>query len=75
VHVEDVHRAGGIMGSWANSTGSGSAQAHLHGARGDLGQALAEWDVIRTDAPEVHEFFRAAPGGIRTTEPFSQSAL
>jgi dihydroxy-acid dehydratase len=39
-----------------------------------IGDAIDQWDVMRTDNPEVHDFFRAAPGGVRTTEPFSQSA-
>jgi len=76
VHVEDVHRAGGIMAILGELDRAGLLHKHtytVHAAT--LGQALAEWDVIRTDAPEVHEFYRAAPGGIRTTEPFSQSAL
>ena len=38
-----------------------------------MGMALDMWDVARTDDPEVHDFYAAAPGGVRTTEAFSQS--
>jgi dihydroxy-acid dehydratase len=38
-----------------------------------LGEALASWDITRTQDPAVHEFFRAGPAGIRTQVAFSQS--
>ena len=75
VHVEDVHRAGGIMGIMGEldragliDTGTGAVHAAT------LADALARWDVRRSDSRSVAEFFRAAPGGIPTTEAFSQSA-
>ncbi len=37
-----------------------------------MGMALDMWDLKRTDDPEVHDFFRAAPGGVRTTQAFGQ---
>src|ERR1700722_1165843 len=58
VHVEDVHRAGGVFA--------------VHSPT--LGHGIDLWDVMRSQEAPVREFFRAAPGGIRTTEPFSQSA-
>jgi len=38
-----------------------------------LGDGIDRWDIIRTEDSAVRDFYRAAPGGIRTTEPFSQS--
>ena len=74
VHVEDVHRAGGVFGILAELDRGGL----LHrGARtvhaATLGDAIEQWDVRNGAAEAVREFYRAAPGGVRTTEPFSQS--
>ncbi|MFN7934511.1 MAG: dihydroxy-acid dehydratase [Bryobacteraceae bacterium] len=75
VHVEDVHRAGGIMSILGELDRAGLLHKHTYTVHAPtLGAALADWDITRTSDPHVHEFFRAAPGGIRTTEPFSQSA-
>jgi dihydroxy-acid dehydratase len=38
-----------------------------------LGDAIDKWDITRTAAPEIDTFYRAAPGGVRTTEAFSQN--
>ena len=74
VHVEDVHRAGGVFGILAELDRGGllhrSART-VHAAT--LGDAIEEWDVSNGAAEAVREFYRAAPGGVRTTEPFSQS--
>ncbi len=74
VHVEDVHRAGGVFGILAELDRGGllhrSART-VHAAT--LGDAIEEWDVRNGAAEAVREFYRAAPGGVRTTEPFSQS--
>ena len=75
VHVEDVHRAGGIMGIMGELDRAGLLDTSV--SRIDaptLAEALAQWDVTRTAAEDVHHFFRAAPGGIPTTVAFSQSA-
>ncbi|HZT30601.1 MAG TPA: dihydroxy-acid dehydratase [Bryobacteraceae bacterium] len=75
VHLEDVHRAGGIFAILGELDRLGlihSEVSTVHSA--SLGEAIDHWDVRRTQDPAVHEFYRAAPGGIRTTEPFSQSA-
>ncbi|MDR3538109.1 MAG: dihydroxy-acid dehydratase [Acetobacteraceae bacterium] len=74
VHVEDVHRAGGIMAILGELDRAGlihKETSTVHTAT--LGEALARWDVKRTESRSVQEFFRAAPGGIPTTEAFSQS--
>ncbi len=74
VHIEDVHRAGGIFGILGELDRAGllHREAHTVHAR-TLGEALDKMDVKRDAAPEVGEFYRAAPGGIRTTVAFSQS--
>jgi len=75
VHVEDVHRAGGIMGILGELDRAGLIDASV--SRIDapsLAEALTEWDVRRTAEERVHHFFRAAPGGVPTTEAFSQAA-
>jgi len=74
VHVEDVHRAGGVFGILAELDRGGLLNRDVptvHSAT--LAEAIAKWDVCQDAGPEVEQFFRAAPGGIRTTEPFSQS--
>ncbi len=74
VHIEDVHRAGGIFGILGELDRAGllHRDAHTVHAR-TLGEAIDRMDVKRTVAPEVSEFYLAAPGGIRTTVAFSQS--
>jgi dihydroxy-acid dehydratase len=74
VHVEDVHRAGGVFGILAELNRGGllhrSART-VHAAT--LGDAIDQWDVQNGAVEAVRDFYRAAPGGVRTTEPFSQS--
>jgi dihydroxy-acid dehydratase len=75
VHMEDVHRAGGIMAILGELDRAGlidSKAGSVHA--GTLGQALDRWDVRRTDSAMVSEFYRAAPGGVPTQVAFSQSA-
>jgi dihydroxy-acid dehydratase len=74
-HMEDVHRAGGIMAILGELDRAGLIHrdvATVHCAT--MGEAIAAWDVRRSDDPKVRDYFRAAPGGVRTTEAFSQSA-
>lgn len=74
VHMEDVHRAGGIMSILGQLDKAGLIDTSLPTVHSPtLADALNKWDVSRTDDPKVHEFFKAAPGGVRTTEAFSQS--
>ncbi|HTQ15236.1 MAG TPA: dihydroxy-acid dehydratase [Rhizomicrobium sp.] len=73
VHMEDVHRAGGIMAILGELDRAGLLHRDVpsvHAA--SLTQALAKWDVRRTDDGDVHAFYRAAPGGIPTQTAFSQ---
>lgn len=75
-HMEDVHRAGGIM----RLMGELDRLGLIHNDRPTVHsktykEALAKWDIMGNPSPEVEEFFRAGPGGVRTTEAFSQSNL
>ena len=74
VHLEDVHRAGGIMAILGELDRAGLIHrdcATVHAPT--VADALYRWDIARSEYPEVEEFYRAAPGGVRTTEAFSQS--
>jgi dihydroxy-acid dehydratase len=73
VHIEDVHRAGGIMGILGELDRAGLLHREagsIHAA--SLGDALDRWDVQRTGSESVRTFYQAAPGGVPTTVPFSQ---
>ena len=75
VHVEDVHRAGGIFGILGELDRAGRLHRStrtVHSAT--LGEAIDKMDVTRPVSPAVDAFYRAAPGGVRTLEAFSQSA-
>jgi dihydroxy-acid dehydratase len=75
VHVEDVHRAGGIFSILAELDRGGLLHRQTHTVHSaTLGEAIEKLDVKRAVAEPVKKFYRAAPGGIRTTVPFSQSA-
>jgi len=74
VHVEDVHRAGGIMGILGELDRAGLINTDVGSVHAEtLGAALARWDVKRTAAESVATFFRAAPGGVPTQVAFSQN--
>jgi dihydroxy-acid dehydratase len=75
VHVEDVHRAGGIMSILGELDRAGLITRDVPTVHTtSMGEALEQWDLKRTQRASVHDFFCAAPGGIPTTEAFSQSA-
>ena len=74
VHMEDVHRAGGIMAILGQLDRGGlinREEPTIHAVT--LGDALDQWDISRTNSENVRQFFMAAPGGVRTTQAFSQS--
>jgi dihydroxy-acid dehydratase len=74
VHMEDVHRAGGIMAILGELERGGLIQADLPTVHSrTLGEALEKWDIGRTNSAAVQEFFRAAPGGVPTQVAFSQN--
>lgn len=73
-HMEDVHRAGGIM----SILGSLERAGLLHGDAqtihsASMLEALDKWDIKRNASDAVKQFFRAGPAGIRTQTAFSQS--
>ncbi|MGA4744688.1 dihydroxy-acid dehydratase [Acinetobacter junii] len=74
VHMEDVHRAGGIMAilgelDRANLLNTSCPTVHEK----TLKDALDKWDIIRTEDPNVYEFYRSSPGGVPTQVAFSQN--
>ena len=72
-HIEDVHRAGGIFGILGELDRAGllnREQPTVHART--LGEAIDRWDVVREHDVAVHEFFKAAPGGVPTQVAFSQ---
>ncbi|ATQ58160.1 dihydroxy-acid dehydratase [Paracoccus yeei] len=74
VHMEDVHRAGGIMSILGELDKAGLLDTSLPTVHSpSMADALNRWDVGRTNSDSVREFYRAAPGGVRTTQAFSQS--
>ena len=73
-HVEDVHRAGGIMGILGELDRAGMLDrsvATMHSET--LGDSLDQWDVARSPGPAAMEFYRAGPAGIPTQQAFSQA--
>jgi dihydroxy-acid dehydratase len=73
VHIEDVHRAGGIMAILGELDRAGlidTTLATVHSA--SLGEALERCDIRRSRSAAVVSFYRAAPGGVPTTVAFSQ---
>ena len=72
-HVEDVHRAGGIMAILAELDRAGLLHTDLPTVHSKtLAEALSKWDVMQTDDPSITDFFRAGPAGIPTQQAFSQ---
>ncbi|MEU8079897.1 dihydroxy-acid dehydratase [Catellatospora citrea] len=72
-HMEDVHRAGGIPALLGELNRAGLLHTGVHAVHSpDLAGWLSDWD-IRGGAPlpEAERLFHAAPGGVRTTQPFS----
>lgn len=74
-HMEDVHRAGGVLGILGELDRLGKIERHVPSVHAPtLGDALDRWDIKRPGCDDrARERFRAAPGGVRTTLAFSQS--
>ena len=73
VHMEDVHRAGGVMAILGELDRAGLLKTDLptvHSAT--MAEALARWDIAQTNSEVVQNFYRAAPGGVPTQTAFSQ---
>ncbi|EJF83514.1 dihydroxy-acid dehydratase [Bartonella elizabethae Re6043vi] len=74
VHMEDVHRAGGIMGLLGELDAAGLIDTSVYTVHAKtMKEALDHWDVKQTNESTVCAFYRAAPGGIPTQTAFSQS--
>ena len=72
-HMEDVHRAGGVMGILSELNKAGLLNQHAGHVLGQsIEQVISEWDVCVEDNQQAQRFFRAGPAGIRTTKAFSQ---
>jgi len=72
-HIEDVHRAGGIMAILGELDRAGLIHRNVPTVHvKSLGEAIDRWDVVREHDVTVHEFFKAAPGGVPTQVAFSQ---
>lgn len=75
-HMEDVHRAGGIMGILAELDRAGLIHrdvATVHSAT--MGEALEHWDIMTSNDELVKAFYRSAPGGVPTQVAFSQDKV
>ena len=73
-HMEDVHRAGGIMRLLGELERGGLINTEcktVHSAT--MGEALEKWDIRRSQDEAVHHYFKAAPGNVPTQTAFSQN--
>ncbi|MDE3271500.1 dihydroxy-acid dehydratase [Pseudoalteromonas sp. G4] len=72
-HIEDVHRAGGIMGILNELGKAGKLELNAgHVAGGTLGELIEKWDATNPDNSAAQKFYKAGPAGIRTTKAMSQ---
>ncbi len=72
-HMEDVHRAGGVMGILGELDRAGLLHRDLPMIHAEtVAKALEQWDVMQTGDESVKTFFRAAPGNVPTQQAFSQ---
>lgn len=73
VHMEDVHRAGGVMRILGELDRAGKLHTKMPTVHSEtLADALRHWDIAQTTDPQVIDFYRAAPGGVPTQVAFSQ---
>jgi len=74
VHMEDVHRAGGIMRILGELERGGLINRDCYTVHEATLDAIDRWDITRTNSESVRDFFKAAPGGVPTQVAFSQSS-
>ncbi|MGH1460803.1 MAG: dihydroxy-acid dehydratase [Neptuniibacter sp.] len=73
-HIEDVHRAGGIMGILGELDRAGKLHTDVPTVHAPtMKDALDQWDIMRNPSEKVMEFYKAGPAGIPTQTAFSQS--
>jgi dihydroxy-acid dehydratase len=72
-HIEDVHRAGGIMAILNELGKAGKLELNAsHVAGGTIGDLIKQWDASNPDNTHAQTFYKAGPAGIRTTKAMSQ---
>ena len=72
-HMEDVHRAGGVLGILGELDRGGLLNRDVSMVHSkSLSEALANWDIQQTSSGDVKTMYQAGPGNVRTTEAFSQ---
>jgi dihydroxy-acid dehydratase len=75
-HMEDVHRAGGVMAILSQLNRAGLLDTSVHTVHmPTLADAIAHWDVSSPANTEAKQRYQAAPGGVRSTEAFSQNCM
>jgi dihydroxy-acid dehydratase len=75
VHIEDVHRAGGIMAILGELDRAGLIHRDCPTVHAPtIGAAIDQWDIAKSDHPAARELFLAAPGGVPTQTAFSQAS-
>ncbi len=73
-HMEDVHRAGGVVSILGELARAGLLNTETRNVLGtSLAELIAKYDITVTDDQAIKDFYRAGPAGIRTTKAFSQS--
>jgi len=74
VHMEDVHRAGGVLAILGELERAGLLHTELPSVHStSLAAALQRWDIRRTESESVREFYKAAHGNVPTQVAFSQN--
>lgn len=72
-HMEDVHRAGGVLGILAELERGGLLHTDSHHVLGcTISEVIANWDITNKQNKQALTFYSAGPAGIRTTQAFSQ---
>merc|ERR1711974_470872 len=72
-HMEDVHRAGGVMGILNELNKAGLLHDDVpHVLNGTIGEVISQWDITKPGNETADTFYRTGPAGIRTTQAFSQ---
>lgn len=75
-HMEDVHRAGGVMAILSQLNRAGLLDTSVHTVHmPTLAEAIAHWDISNPANTDARHRYQAAPGGVRSTEAFSQSCI
>jgi dihydroxy-acid dehydratase len=74
VHLEDVHRAGGVIAILGELSRAGLIDTSVPTVHcPTIGEAIDHWDILNTVSADVLSFYQAAPGGVPTQEAFSQA--